>query len=227
MPQQRHANTTNQEGKIDLALLKYKNNEFSSLRRAAKAFKIPKSTLIDRYNGICSKPDLRNPRHNLTLTEEQTLVQYILNLNSRGFAPQLCEVEDMVNKLMSARGRKPVGKKWTTRFVTRSDKIKISFNRPKDRQRVLQEDPEVISACFKLVEETIAKYGILDKDIHNFNETGFQIGVIGSMKVVTGSKRRTRPDLIQPGDREWVTVIQSISLYSADTYLRTFHVILD
>ena len=46
--------------------------------------------------------------------------------------------------------------------------------------------------------------------MHNFDETGFQIGIIGSMKVVTGAERRVRPDLIQPGDREWVTVIQSI-----------------
>ena len=36
------------------------------------------------------------------------------------------------------------------------------------------------------------------------------MGVIGSMKVVTGSERRTRPTLVQPGNREWVTVIQSI-----------------
>jgi hypothetical protein len=46
--------------------------------------------------------------------------------------------------------------------------------------------------------------------VHNFDKTGFQIGVIGSMEVVTGAERRTRPDLVQPGDREWVTVIQSI-----------------
>ena len=86
----------------------------------------------------------------------------------------------------------------------------MAFNRAKDRQRILQEDPEVISAWFELVRETKAKYGVLDDDIHNFDETGFQMGVIGSMKVVTGSERRTRPNLIQPGDREWVTVIQSI-----------------
>jgi hypothetical protein len=30
------------------------------------------------------------------------------------------------------------------------------------------------------------------------------------MKVVIGLERRTRPNLIQLGDREWVTVIQSI-----------------
>jgi hypothetical protein len=86
----------------------------------------------------------------------------------------------------------------------------MAFNRAKDRQRILQEDPEVINAWFKLVRETIDKYGVQDEDIHNFDETGFQMGVIGSMKVVTGSERRTRPILTQPGDREWVTVIQSI-----------------
>lgn len=36
------------------------------------------------------------------------------------------------------------------------------------------------------------------------------MGVIGSMKVVTGSERRNRPQLVQLGDREWVTVIQAI-----------------
>lgn len=60
------------------------------------------------------------------------------------------------------------------------------------------------------MEDTKAKYGVQDKDIHNFDETGFQMGVIGSMKVVTVSEGRTRPDLVQPGNREWVTVIQSI-----------------
>jgi hypothetical protein len=60
------------------------------------------------------------------------------------------------------------------------------------------------------VEEKIAKYSVHPNDVHNFNKTGFQMGVASSSKVVTGSERRTRPELVQPGDREWVTVIQSI-----------------
>jgi hypothetical protein len=36
------------------------------------------------------------------------------------------------------------------------------------------------------------------------------MGVIGSMKVVTGAERRTRPELVQPGNRECVTVLQSV-----------------
>jgi hypothetical protein len=39
----------------------------------------------------------------------------------------------MANKLLGARGGKPVGKKWTTRFVTRLDSLKTVFNRANDR----------------------------------------------------------------------------------------------
>jgi hypothetical protein len=61
------------------------------------------------------------------------------------------------------------------------------------------------------VENTIAKYGIRSDDIYNFDETGFMMGVIASGMVVTGAERRGNPKRVQPGNREWVTVIQSIS----------------
>ena len=106
----------------------------------------------------------------------------------------------MADKLLDAQGRELVGKRWPEGFVTRSDELKMAFNRAKDHQRILQEDPEVIGAWFKLVEETKAKYGVHDDDVHNFDKTRFQIGIIRSMKVVTGLERRTQPNLIQPGN---------------------------
>ena len=65
----------------------------------------------------------------------------------------------------------------------------------------------MINAWFKLVEETKVKYGVHNNNIYNFDETGFQIGVIRLMKVVTSFKRYIRPTLTQPGDCEWVIVI--------------------
>jgi hypothetical protein len=110
MSQQQDAQLSNQEGRILLALSAYNNCQFKSLRLAAKAFKVPPSTLTDRYNGFTHISQRRNGRQKLTATEEQTIVQYILDLNSRGFAPRLCEVADMADKLLAVRGGEPVGK---------------------------------------------------------------------------------------------------------------------
>jgi len=68
----------------------------------------------------------------------------------------------------------------------------------------------VIDKRFYLVRSVKEKYGILDNGTYNFDETGFQMGAIRSHKVVTGSQRRGKRKVVQPGNREWVTVIQGI-----------------
>jgi hypothetical protein len=65
----------------------------------------------------------------------------------------------------------------------------------------------LIRGWFELVEQTNAKYGILDEYVYNFDEAGFMMGKITTQLVVTGLERRCRPKAIQPGNREWVTVI--------------------
>jgi hypothetical protein len=87
-------------------------------------------------------------------------------------------------------------------LVTRLDELKMAFNRAKDRQRMLQEDLGILSGWFKLVEDAKSKYGVHENDIHNFDETGFQMGIIRLIKVVIGIERRARPELVQPGNRE-------------------------
>ena len=202
MHPQNNANLSYEEDNIKYALQAYASRQFRTLRRAAAAFGVRHQRLSDRLNKITYRPQAPLNCRKLSSTEERTIVRHILDLDARGFAPQLCEVADMADKLLAVRGGTPVGKLWSGRFVSRTKELKMAFNRAKDHQRILQEDPEVISAWFTLVRETIAKYGVRDSDIHNFDETGFQMGVISSMKVVTGAERRTRPNLIQPGDRE-------------------------
>jgi predicted RNA-binding protein with EMAP domain len=191
MSRQQDAQLSEQEGRITLALSAFQSHQFKSLQQAAQAFNVPCTTLSARHRGRLFIDNRRNAQHKLTRTEEQTIIQYILDLDLRGFAPRLCKVADMADKLLGIRDSEPVGKHWAERFVTRSDELKMAFNRAKDRQRILQEDPEIIGAWFMLVGETKAKYGVHNEDIHNFDETGFQMGVIGSMKVVTGSERRS------------------------------------
>jgi len=61
------------------------------------------------------------------------------------------------------------------------------------------------------VENTKAKYGILDKDVYNFNKAGFLIGIISTGAVVTDSERQVQPKSVQQGNWEWTTVIQGVN----------------
>jgi hypothetical protein len=117
----------------------------------------------------------------------------------------------MANRLLADRDELPVGKRWAHNFVTRHKELKMRFFRKYDYQRAKCEDPTIIRDWFRLVANTIAKYGIRSDDIWNFDETGFLIGMIASGMVVTGTDRRGRPKSVQPGNREWITVIQAIN----------------
>ncbi|RYN74745.1 hypothetical protein AA0119_g12096 [Alternaria tenuissima] len=90
----------------------------------------------------------------------------------------------MANQLLAVRGGGQVGEKWASNLVRRKSELESRLTRQRDRQRLLCSDPEVISPWFDLVQDVKAKYGILDEDNYNFDETGFTMGVAGSVKVV-------------------------------------------
>jgi hypothetical protein len=110
MPSQNNSNLSYKEGKIDLALQAYIVGQFKSLQHAAAAFSVQHQRLSDRLNKI--KPQAQAPPNcrKLSPAEEQTIVQYILDLDAQGFAPRLCKVADMADKLLATRSRIPVGK---------------------------------------------------------------------------------------------------------------------
>jgi hypothetical protein len=199
----------NNEANILLALRALQNNPKLTLRRAAKIYKVDPMKLWRRQQGILSRRDTTPKSRKLSDLEEQTIIQFIIDLDSRGFPPRLRGVEEMANRLLADRDASPVGKRWASNFVRRHKELKTRFFRKYDYQRAKCEDPTVIRNWFRLIENTIAKYGIRLDDIYNFDETGFMMGMIASGMVVTGAERRGRPKSVQPGNREWVTVIQA------------------
>ena len=61
-----------------------------------------------------------------------------------------------------------------------------------------------------MIQETKQKWGIIDSDIYNFDETRFMIGKILAQMVITGSEAAGRKKVIQPSTREWVTIIEGV-----------------
>jgi hypothetical protein len=68
----------------------------------------------------------------------------------------------------------------------------------------------MVSHWFSLLLNTITYYGINDRDIYNFDETGFALGIASTSRIITSVDRRGKTRAIQQGDREWVTAIEAI-----------------
>jgi Tc5 transposase DNA-binding domain len=173
MPQPKKAESSYKEGRVQLAKQAIKLDQSQSLRAAADSFDVASSTLCDRIHGKPARGDCIPNSRKLTLYEEEAIIQYILDLDSRGFPPRPRDVQEMADLLLAARDASSVGKNWATNFINRRPEIQSKFNRKYNYKRAQCEDPVVIGEWFRLVRNVIAKYGILDADIYNFDEAGF------------------------------------------------------
>ncbi|KAI7768449.1 hypothetical protein LZL87_014132 [Fusarium oxysporum] len=199
------------EGRILLALQALQNDPKLSMRRTSQIYQVGYSTLRDRKNGNQSQRDFIPQSRKLSNLEEEVLLQSILDQISRGLPPRMRIIKEMANRLLADRDAPPVGKRWAINLINRQPELKTRFPRRYDYKRALCEDPTIICNRFRLKENIIAKHGIHTDDIWNFDETDFMIGIILTGKVVTSTERRGKPKSVQPGNREWVTVIQGIS----------------
>jgi hypothetical protein len=214
MPPQLRPQSSQKEGKILLASKAYQTRRVKSQHRVAQLYSIPRTTLQDRLSGVRPKAVAHIHQRKLQPTAEQSLVHWILDLDRRGFPPQIIDVQRMADVLLAARGQNPppppIGKNWVSRFVNSQPELQTKWNRKFHSQRAKCEDPVAITAWFKLV-ETRQAYGILDDDVYNFDETDFMMGVASTSKVVTSSDTVSRATVIQPGNRDWVTTIECIN----------------
>ncbi|CEL00931.1 hypothetical protein ASPCAL00523 [Aspergillus calidoustus] len=212
-PRQSLQNLVEQEGRIQLAIQALKKREISSARRAAEVFNVPRSTLRDRLKGHGFQPELRNHSFRLSENQEEALVKWIIDRDTRGVAPKVSHVQQMAYLVLqegSSTPPKPLGKNWVTSFIKRHESIKSRFARKYNCQRALCEDPRAMREWFDNLKALREENGIQLEDIYNFDETGFAMGQIATTRVVTRAEILGKPYIIQPGQREWVTSIECI-----------------
>ena len=76
---------TNDEARITLALQTYNNDPKLSLRRVSKLYQVKYTTLHCRLNGVQARANTIPNLRKLSNLEEKVVIQYILDLNLRGF----------------------------------------------------------------------------------------------------------------------------------------------
>ena len=197
-----------------LAIQAIKKQEILSISEAARHFGIPQTILRDRLHGHQNRSKARANSHKLTKLEEESLLQWILFLDSRGIAPRPTTVQEMANLLLAKHGSdhiQSVGKNWVSNFVKGHSELSTQFSKRYNYERAKCEDPKIIQEWFDCVQRTILQYGIDPDDIYNFDETDFAMGLTATANVVTGSEYYGQRSLLQPGNHEWVTAIEAIN----------------
>jgi hypothetical protein len=124
--------STSKEARVILALEAIQNDRNLSLRAAAKLYNIPESTLRSRRAGILVRRDIPANLRKLTDLEEETIVQYVVELYTRVFPPRLGGIEDIANQLLYVRDVPPVGKLWAYNFVRRKEELRTRWTRRYD-----------------------------------------------------------------------------------------------
>src|SRR5690349_14610362 len=104
----------NDESQVILALQALENDPKLSLRAAARIFSVDPMKLSRRRRGQQSRRDIPANSRKLTDLEESVIIQYILDLDAKGFPPRLSGVEDMANRLLAERDAERVGTRWAS-----------------------------------------------------------------------------------------------------------------
>ena len=158
------------EKKINFAVDAFLNKEYPTAGKAADAFKVPRRTVYRRINGGGSRFDRSGPGRNLSIEQEDAIVQYVERFKSCDTVPRRQVIKAAADFLLRVSHTDPnvpppvVGKNWTTRFISRHPEL------PKVDQKYLPTKPNTThdEKGFKEFYEVFCKEkaskGLLDKD---------------------------------------------------------------
>ena len=181
-----------------------------SITKAAFLYDVSKSTLHARIQGRQPRFTSDQTKQLLTPEEEDALTNWVLQLYAWGWPAKIAQLRQMAIELLRARGNHTVlGVNWQQYFLHRHPDLQAKYSRTLDQERLFAENEEIFQHWFDLFLSMKEKHGILDEDIYNMDEKGFMMGVAASAKVVI-SKHEKQAFSAQSGNREWVSLIESI-----------------
>jgi hypothetical protein len=99
-----------QETRIILVIKVIRSSKKLNKHRTAKIYKILYANFSYKITSRTYYPKSKTNCHKLTNLEKDTIIRYILDLDSRGFAPRLTSIKDIANLLLESRGVLYIGK---------------------------------------------------------------------------------------------------------------------
>lgn len=115
----------------------------------------------------------------------------------------------MATMLLKAKGHPaPLGPNWIQKFFARHSDLRSSFSAAMDRER--NTIPfNTVTHWLELFRKITAKYQVQMCDTYNMDEKGFARGQQGKQRTIVPES--FKPKRTQNGNREWVSLIETVS----------------
>ena len=184
--------------------------EGEPLRKVARQYHIPRSTLRRRIDGVSSKETAHSHRQSLSPTLEKGLVDWILTQARLGWAPPYSRFHWFAQRLFINSGQTGViGKHWHTKFLKRWPQLKTMASTPLDFKRANGASIENIAEFFDRLDQGDA--GIVPLEhTYNADEVGAYIGWADNY-IVFGPAELEKIYAMEPANREWTTTLECVS----------------
>lgn len=208
------ANTTQIEARIAAASEAMDANPRLKASVAARQFNAPYQSLLRRRRGV--PPSNTRGGHNkkLSTVQDQALRDYIYMLHGCGTSANMENIQIAANRLLfysTGSLNNTVSRRWVKQWITRQhDYLKTLKTKPISAERLASHVVNDIQEHFKGFQKCRDYWGIQDKDISNFDETGFQIRVTSGEKVIV-PRDTTVAYTTDPENRELITSVETIN----------------
>lgn len=191
-----------------------------TIRKAARTFGVPKSTLQRRLSGkvASNSPASRPPV--FSVEQEAQLVGHILDMEARGFGltvQDICKLAFQsaehlqINHSFNIEKRK-AGYDWYQGFMVRHPQLSLRKPEGLSALRANMLNRNVVSGYFTLLGDTLEKLNVVDKgaQIYNIDETG--MNTVHQPSKVIGEKGKKSIHVKTSGDRgENITAVVCMS----------------
>jgi hypothetical protein len=205
------------EDTLTTALTAYRNGEYTSIRKCAYAFNIPRSTLIDRLSTRTSRSKSHESQKILSTAEEEALIKSITRLSKSGVPITLSLTRELAEEIRNTRFRlsstptsyPPISKRWIDKFRKRYPILKTVYSRALDASRFEGVNYLIINAYFTTLTDLFLENSYPSDAVFNVDETGFALGTSLPSKVLINKEEAIGFKKIS-GRQEWITAIECV-----------------
>ena len=179
------------ESRIENALVAISREETPNISRFAREFHVPYRRLLYRFQGRNSRMTRSPAGQILSNIQESALCHYIDILDQLDIHARPSMVRNAANSILKEGygtqdlPSSTISEKWLKRFFQRHPEYRIRKRRAIDLDRKKAHEPATIRDWFERLRAEIQKHGIVEDDIYNFDETGFNIGIGRDQWIVT------------------------------------------